>query len=197
VQAFWAEFLVRPILQLDFGRPILQRRQQSSSSATSVRTTSRPTARSAPLASSPSPSSILPFVLPASRAEGPRLLPPSIGVAAVSAEPESSGGRAPAAPPLRPAFGPPPRRLPDPHSRGTRRYHRTRPHRCYATTPSPSRLLNTRSHGACRRCRTRPGPHRATTPSPSSPLQPSRIPVDSGYPQTERILLPCLGFLEP
>jgi hypothetical protein len=168
VQAFWAEFLVRPILQLDFGRPILQRRQQSSSSATSVRTTSRPTARSAPLASSPSPSSILPFpfVLPASRAGGPRLLPPSIGVAAVSAEPKSSGGRAPAAPPLRPAFGPPPRRLPDPHSRGTRRYHRTRPHRCYATTPSPSRLLNTRSHGACRRCRTRPGPHRATTPSP-------------------------------
>jgi hypothetical protein len=139
----------------------------------------------------------LPFVLPASGAGGPRLLPPSIGAAAVSVEPESSGGRAPVAPPLRPAFGTPPRRLPDPHSRDTRRYRRTRPHRRYATTPFPSRLLDTRSHSACRRRRTRLGPHRATTPSPSSPLQPSRIPVDGGYPQTERILLPCLGFSEP
>jgi hypothetical protein len=108
-----------------------------------------------------------------------------------------SGGRAPTAPPLRPAFGTPPRRLLDPHSRGTRRYRRTRPHRRYATTPSPSRLLDTRSHGACRRHRTRPGPHRATTPSPSSPLQPNRIPVDDGYPQMQRTLLPCLGFSEP
>jgi hypothetical protein len=32
-----------------------------------------------------------PFVLPASGAGGPRLLPPSIGATAVSAEPESSG----------------------------------------------------------------------------------------------------------
>uniref|UniRef100_A0A804P2F2 Gamma-glutamylcyclotransferase n=1 Tax=Zea mays TaxID=4577 RepID=A0A804P2F2_MAIZE len=97
----------------------------------------------------------LPFVLPASGAGGPRLLPPSIGAAAVSAEPESRGGHAPAAPPLRPAFGTPPRRLLDPHSRGTCRYRRTRPHHRYATTPSPSRLLDTRSHGACRHHRTR------------------------------------------
>jgi hypothetical protein len=138
----------------------------------------------------------LPFVLLASGARGPRLLPPSIDAAVVSVEPESSGGRAPAAPPLRPAFRPPPRLLPDPHSRGTGHYHRTRPHHRYATTPSPSRLLDTRSHGACRRRRTRLGPHRATTPSPLSPLQPTHIPVDGGYPQ-ERTLLPCLGFSEP